>query len=153
MRRLRSRPFDQPWWRRLWGLGAAQPDLELRERFCEQGGHVLARTPLLDVSQHCRSIHAELLRNPCRDRLERAGLALVVLVLMAVILTGLIDCFFSSPSQRGWVLLGLTYHIGSRWNIAWQKLLVVARRIRYVRVVVKRRNAQTLFEAITTRLE
>ena len=72
MRRLRSRPFDQPWWRRLWGLGAAQPDLELRERFCEQGGHVLARTPPPEVSQAWRSIHAELLRNPWRDWLEHA---------------------------------------------------------------------------------
>ena len=45
-----SGPLDTPWWRRLCGLGAAQPDLELCERVCEQGGHVLARTPRHEIS-------------------------------------------------------------------------------------------------------
>ena len=105
------------------------------------------------MAQQCCGIHAELLRTPWLDRLERAWLASVVLFLMAIILMALVECFFSSPSQRGWLLLGLAHIFGLTWNFAWQRLLVVAGRIRYVRVVVRRTDGPTLFDAITTRLE
>ena len=138
-------------WRHLWSRRAAQPDVELREHFCEHDGHLLGRSPLLE--SRGRGIQADLLRTPWRDWLLSAGLASIVLALMGIVLMGLIDCFFSSPSQRGWALLGLMYYIGSTWNFAWQKLVVIVGRALYIRVVVKQTDARAVFEAITKRLE
>ena len=132
---------------------AAQQEVELREPFCVQNEHSLARSPLLDISPQGRHIQATLLRTPWRDWLLSAGLASIVLALTAIVLKSLIDCFFSSPSQRGWVLLGLMYYIGATWNFAWQKLVVILGRIRYIRVVIKRTGGRALFEAVTKRLQ
>ena len=143
------RIFRQPLLQHFWARSEGQHDVELRDHDGVGGGG--GAEPA--ATDQARAIHAELLRARWRDWLLGASSASVVLVLMAIVLCALVDNIFSAPQQRGWVLLGLMYYIGSTWNQAWQYLIVIIGRIYYVRVVVGRMEALTLFEAITARLE
>ena len=105
------------------------------------------------ASQGSSDIKIELVSGRWRDRLWGSALAIVVLVLMLVVVLALFESLYTSPSQRGWVILGLTYYIGSTWRLAWDRLEVILWRSLYIRVVVDRMSAMTLFEAITARLE
>ncbi len=127
-----------------------QPNVELGD---QNGGRREACAPLLQAALPGGAVHAELLRARWRDWLLGAMAASVALTLMGLVVMGMIDCFFGSPSQRGWVLLGLIYYIGATWKQAWEYLLVVMQRNLYVRVVASRMDSTLLFEAITARLE
>ena len=128
-----------------------QPDVDV-ELFDNNSRTLEMADPLLQAPSPGRGIRAELLRARWRDRVLGAALALVVIALLGVVVMGASDFFFTSPTQRGWVLLGLMYYIGSMWKDAWQRLVVVMQRNFYVRVVVSRMDSLLLFEAITQRL-
>ena len=99
-----------------------------------------------------RGIQAELVRARWREYVQGAALALVVIALLGVVVMGASEFFFTSPTQRGWVVLGLVYYIGSMWKDAWQRLVVVVERNFCVRVVVSCMDSRLLFDAITQRL-
>ena len=108
--------------------------------------------PLLQAPTPGRGIQAELVRARWREYVQGAALALVVIALLGVVVMGASEFFFTSPTQRGWVVLGLVYYIGSMWKDAWQRLVVVMERNFCVRVVVSCMDSRLLFDALTQRL-
>ena len=128
------------------------PDLELTEN--DRRGVVArgAEAPLLGTLRP-GAVRTELIAASWREWLKAAVLASVVLGLIALGFMGLIDCLVSNPNQRGWIIIGLMYYVGSIWIQAYDSLTVILWRKFYLRVVVHRTESTTLFEAITKRLE
>ena len=48
----------------------------------------------------------------------------VLLGLSIVGILGLMDCMVSIPNQRGWVIIGLMYYLGTIWNRACELSLI-----------------------------
>ena len=72
---------------------------------------------------------------------------------MVMVLMGLIDCFVTAPSQRGWALLAFAYYINILVRTAWEKLLLLINHHNYLRLVVMGMDASTLYNAITADIE
>ena len=96
---------------------------------------------------------AELVRARWLEWAKTGALCWVLLGLSIVGILGLMDCMVSNPNQRGWVIIGLMYYLGTIWNRACESLKDILWKKRYIRVVIDRTASHTLFEAITKRFE
>ena len=96
---------------------------------------------------------AQLVRARWLEWAKTGALCWVLLGLSIVGFLGLMDCMVSNPNQRGWVIIGLMYYLGTIWNRACESLKDILWKKRYIRVVIDRTASHTLFEAITKRLE
>ena len=98
-------------------------------------------------------VRAELVSQRNRDCLVTLLLAVGTISASLAVIVGLGSILFGDSSQRTWLLFGTAYYIGQVGTAAWEKLLWRWAQHLYVRVIVRRISQQTLYDAITTRLE
>lgn len=91
----------------------------------------------------------KILEGRCRDYMMSA-LLLVAIAVPSITVIGVVATQWqSSPSQRGWLILGFGFYIAAGFRHCWSLLVQLCGQILYLRVEVRRYAASTLFDAIT----
>jgi len=91
-------------------------------------------------------------RSRLHERLVAAALLMALAVPGVTIFWYVVAEWQSSPSQRGWLVLGLMYYILAALRVLWESFVQVCERALYLRLEVRRFVSPTLFEAVTARI-
>ena len=92
---------------------------------------------------------AEIVEETQKERLRAILLAIALVVPGIAFAVAIIDQWASSPSQRGWLILGFGFYILAALKALWESILRLYDRIFYLRVELRRIVCPTLFEAVS----
>ena len=92
---------------------------------------------------------AEIVEETQQERLRAILLAIALVVPGIAFAVAIIDQWASSPSQRGWLILGFGFYILAALKALWESILRLYDRIFYLRVELRRIVCPTLFEAVS----
>ena len=92
---------------------------------------------------------AEIVEETQKERLLAILLAIALVVPGIAFAVAIIDQWASSPSQRGWLILGFGFYILAALKALWESILRLYDRIFYLRVELRRIVCPTLFEAVS----
>ena len=90
-----------------------------------------------------------IISEPCKERFLVFFFAISLLVPSIIIVFVVANEWMSSPSQRGWLILGFGFYIMTAMRLLWSYFIQVYEKMRYVKVEVRRLVCPTLFDAIT----
>ena len=93
--------------------------------------------------------NVEVIDQTCKERLLAILLMVALVVPGIAVATVVTDEWVSSPSQRGWLILGFGFYILTALKAACETFLCVYSRIFYLRVELRRMVCPTLFEAVS----
>ena len=88
-----------------------------------------------------------------QDKVTFVGLLISLLIPTAVIFYVVLDTWIGNPSQRGWLMLGSGFYVGSAMKLVWSRFAEVYERMLYLRVEIHRLTSPTMFEALTNAIE
>ena len=101
-----------------------------------------------ELSESRRSqIH--IIAQPCRERLLGLLLAIALIVPTVTVVTVVAAEWVSSPSQRGWLILGFGFHSMTAMRSLWGYFIQVYEGMFYLEVELRRLVCPTLFDAVT----
>ena len=117
------------------GSGGAGCDVELA-RVNEE----LSRGPRSEIG---------IIAQPCKERLLGILLAMALIVPAVTVVTVVAGEWVSSPSQRGWLILGFGFYIMTALRSLWGYFIQVYEGMFHLKVELRRLVCPTLFDAVT----
>ena len=90
-----------------------------------------------------------IISEPCKERFLGFFLALALLVPCILVVSVVANEWISSPSQRGWLILGFGFYIMTAMRFLWSYFMEVYEGMFYLKVEVRRLVCPTLFDAVT----
>ena len=103
------------------------------------------------AEQASTAIH--VISSQWKDRAFFVGLLLAMVIPSLTVFTVIASEWISSPSQRGWLILGFGFYIFTALKALWEVFVRVYEQMLYLRVEVQRLSSPTLFEALTYAIE
>ena len=98
------------------------------------------------AEQASTAIH--VISSQWKDRAFFVGLLLAMVIPSLTVFTVIASEWISSPSQRGWLILGFGFYIVTALKALWEVFVRVYEQMLYLRVEVQRLSSPTLFEAL-----
>ena len=94
-------------------------------------------------------VEIDVVAEPCKERLLLFLLAMALIVPAATVVTVVAGEWVSSPSQRGWLILGFGFYIMAALRSLWSCFIQVYERVFHLKVELRRLVCPTLFGAVT----
>ena len=90
-----------------------------------------------------------IISEPCKERFLGFFLAIAFLVPCILVVSVVANEWISSPSQRGWLILGFAFYIMTAMRYLWKYFIEVFEGMYYLKVELRRLVCPTLFDAVT----
>ena len=90
-----------------------------------------------------------IIAQPCKERLLGILLAMALIVPAVTVVTVVAGEWVSSPSQRGWLILGFGFYIMTALRSLWGYFIQVYEGMFHLKVELRRLVCPTLFDAVT----
>ena len=100
-------------------------------------------------AQPSRRSQIHIIAQPCKERLLGLLLAVALIVPTVTVVTVVAAEWVSSPSQRGWLILGFGFYIMTAMRSLWGYFIQVYEGVFYLKVELRRLDWPTLFDAVT----
>jgi hypothetical protein len=94
----------------------------------------------------------EIVKSRWREYVLGIGLVVALVVPSLTVIVVVAGEWVSSPSQRGWLVLGFGFYIIAALKSLWTMLLEVVEQAFYLRVEIRRMLCPTLYESVTNAL-
>ena len=135
--------------------GAAQRDLS-EELVMPQNTGIVSGVRERDVElaivnaepSESETSHIRIISEPCKTRFL-FFLTIALLVPFIIVVFVVANEWMSSPSQRGWLILGFGFYIMTAMRFLWSYFMEVYEGMFYLKVEVRRLVCPTLFDAVT----
>ena len=112
------------------------------------GCHVELAPVNAELSRSPRS-EIDIIAQPCKERLLGILLAMALIVPAVTVVTVVAGEWVSSPSQRGWLILGFGFYIMTALRSLWGYFIQVYEGMFHLKVELRRLVCPTLFDAVT----
>ena len=96
-----------------------------------------------------RRSQIHIIAQPCKERLLGLLLAIALIVPTATVVTVVAAEWVSSPSQRGWLILGFGFYIMTAMRSLWGYFIQAYEGMFHLKVELRRLVCPTLFDAVT----
>ena len=96
-----------------------------------------------------RRSQIHIIAQPCKERLLGLLLAVALIVPTVTVVTVVAAEWVSSPSQRGWLILGFGFYIMTAMRSLWGYFIQVYEGVFYLEVELRRLVCPALFDAVT----
>ena len=90
-----------------------------------------------------------IISEPCKERFLGFFLAIDLRVPCILVVSVVAKEWISSPSQRGWLILGFAFYIMTAMRYLWRYIIQVYEGMYYLKVELRRLVCPTLFDAVT----